>query len=651
MNKISSSRIFLLTPPNCRFKHSPGRVNREKDRNVQKRRKKSTEMKLKTHLSEMQVKRLIDVEDEREFGNVSPPKTKTNDTHMLKMTLANTLESIPRPEKVTDVIMQLCRNQKINEAKHLLETTTLPLDAVDYNILLNAYAKRGDSMGINELIGQMQTKGIKFRPSTFSTIIETALQKDKLELAFRVLLTMKEQEVSPDVVIFSQLISGCLKANQIERAWKTFDVCRFQFNIEADLVLYTLMIKCCAREKRPERALDLFTEMRDKGILPSETTFGTLLSALSGMKKTGQVYFEQVFAVAQREGIWLDNKTWANAFKVHSLSSNRTIWNYIVKNGNVNVSLGLGLMEGYVQFMQTWFGHVRKQESLTIETISSKTEPMADVDVGSFEEFVYKDECIIPSLPEREVSPPSLEKLTLYKHKWLTSVEREELPRYSSPEWLPPSSTLLEYSKDVPLLTNRLNSPDLVLAECAAFASWLQRHFELTMSQRHWMETLQVNLILRDPLHSLTIVDMYKARRMMGDLHQDFLKRAFDVVCHFPSLFREYGQEIWEQVDRDEKMHYRKIHGHASLGQVEDALLTLEKLGEKGKSVDKKRIGSLVGLCLDLKEDGKREYLNRLHRIVPLQTGGQSKGDIDIEGVLRKRWNLSKRWGYAIPSV
>lgn len=48
-------------------------------------------------------------------------------------------------------------------------------------------------------------------------------------------------------VLYTSLVHGCLLANDVNRAWDTFDHMRQREAIEPDEVAFTLMINACAK--------------------------------------------------------------------------------------------------------------------------------------------------------------------------------------------------------------------------------------------------------------------------------------------------------------------------------------------------------------------------------------------------------------------
>ncbi|KAI9315277.1 hypothetical protein BX666DRAFT_2019909 [Dichotomocladium elegans] len=121
---------------------------------------------------------------------------------------------------------------------------------------------------------------------------------------------MKKSELIPTQPIFATMISGCIKAHQIDRAWDVFDSMRLSYHqpdevsftlmlqaafdllhqmqniygFQADRVTYNTLLSACARKKHLERARDIFQIMvydakqhgKDAVLAPDSQTFTNL---------------------------------------------------------------------------------------------------------------------------------------------------------------------------------------------------------------------------------------------------------------------------------------------------------------------------------------------------------------------------------------
>ncbi|KAI9485676.1 MAG: hypothetical protein EXX96DRAFT_472244, partial [Benjaminiella poitrasii] len=91
--------------------------------------------------------------------------------------------------------------------------------------------------------------------------------------------------------IFSNLISGCIKANKIKKAWDIFDTMRLTYH-QPDEVSFTLMLHACAKMQT------------HYGFQPDKITYNTLLMACARKKDLGRArqLFQEMWNDAEQKG-------------------------------------------------------------------------------------------------------------------------------------------------------------------------------------------------------------------------------------------------------------------------------------------------------------------------------------------------------------
>ncbi|KAI8086507.1 uncharacterized protein BX664DRAFT_264462 [Halteromyces radiatus] len=110
---------------------------------------------------------------------------------------------------------------------------------------------------------------------------------------------MKRLNTIPSQPIFSNLINGCLKSRQINKAWKTFDEMRLSYH-QPDEVTFTMMLHACAKVKI-------------HGFQPDLITYNTLLGACARKKDLGRA--REIFRhILQHDQLEPDHRTFTNLF-------------------------------------------------------------------------------------------------------------------------------------------------------------------------------------------------------------------------------------------------------------------------------------------------------------------------------------------------
>lgn len=156
---------------------------------------------------------------------------------------------------------------------------------------MNGYCKAGQLEEACKLFDQMTNLGIKPDVIAYTVLLDGHLKEDlqrrwqgvsKERRSYilrakqnRLLSSMKEMEIEPDVAFYTVLIDGECKADYLEKARALFDEL-LQKGLTPDKYAYTALINGYCSQGEKEKAQDLFQEMVDRGIKPDVLTFSVL---------------------------------------------------------------------------------------------------------------------------------------------------------------------------------------------------------------------------------------------------------------------------------------------------------------------------------------------------------------------------------------
>ncbi|ELR16179.1 pentatricopeptide repeat domain/PPR repeatcontaining protein [Acanthamoeba castellanii str. Neff] len=176
-----------------------------------------------------------------------------------------------------------------------------------YTSMVVACAKNKDPHAAERYLARMTEEGLEPNIWTYTALAQAYTRAGQLQDAFQVLERLKEASIRPNVrhhhqqqhqqqhqhqqlivlvvggvlggVIYTSLIHGCLLADNVDRAWDTFDHMRQREAIEPDEVTFTLMITACAQKGQVERARNVMEEMQLLQLSPTEVTYNAQIGA------------------------------------------------------------------------------------------------------------------------------------------------------------------------------------------------------------------------------------------------------------------------------------------------------------------------------------------------------------------------------------
>ncbi|MCO5611263.1 hypothetical protein L7F22_065515 [Adiantum nelumboides] len=176
----------------------------------------------------------------------------------------------------TAMISAYAKNEQVDEALILFNSTNERQDAVLWNSMLAAFSQNQQGKKTLALFEQMLQEGILPNLATFissldATTNETVLRDGKL-LHSR----MRGAPFEHDIVLQNSLVSMYGRCGSLKVAWKLFE------QLQARTVFaWSSMIAAYGQKGLGEEALAVFTQMRQEGALPDKITFVSVLSACS----------------------------------------------------------------------------------------------------------------------------------------------------------------------------------------------------------------------------------------------------------------------------------------------------------------------------------------------------------------------------------
>jgi len=138
----------------------------------------------------------------------------------------------------------------------------------------------------------MRQNLISATEKVYGAMMKAHVVGEDLTSAFALMRKMDDEGLKPNVVVYTTLIDGLVKANKLQIAWDTFYEMRTWKLIQPDEVLFTVMIKACAKNAESEKAVNMLDDMRMCGLYPTDVTYTELIHACAKRADMAHKAFE-----------------------------------------------------------------------------------------------------------------------------------------------------------------------------------------------------------------------------------------------------------------------------------------------------------------------------------------------------------------------
>jgi len=122
---------------------------------------------------------------------------------------------------------------------------------------------------------------------TYMTILRTYQKENKWEAAVTLLKEMKGSGISPDNLVFNNVLGVCISAGQVNTASKLLDDWKHTPEM-VDVISYNTVLKGYAQQPNFEKSEELLTRMENDGVAPNLISFNTVMDcAVRSMQAVG----------------------------------------------------------------------------------------------------------------------------------------------------------------------------------------------------------------------------------------------------------------------------------------------------------------------------------------------------------------------------
>ncbi|KAH7053681.1 hypothetical protein BKA57DRAFT_533230 [Linnemannia elongata] len=181
--------------------------------------------------------------------------------------------------------------ENAEQVMRLMEEVGVQPDLDSFTHLMEAYYNAGELKKAQSTIEMMLNNGIVPSMPAFNSLMKIHVRRRDITGAFQVFEALKKHH-NPDVEVFTNLVKGCLRADEYDLGWKVFDQMQRSGATPVENT-YSLMIRACAKTDQVERALDIFRTYPTRKLQPTDATFNSLIHACAMRPE----YFTTAFAL------------------------------------------------------------------------------------------------------------------------------------------------------------------------------------------------------------------------------------------------------------------------------------------------------------------------------------------------------------------
>lgn len=158
-------------------------------------------------------------------------------------------------------------------------------DAVNFNQVIRAYAKKGNVQGAEKWLARMEERGIQPTVCSYNTVLDACAKADDAQACESWLRRMLDKKVEPNVISYSTAIYARARHGDEAQAERWLQA-MIKDAIEPDAVSYNSMIHACGVAGNPAGAERWIQEMQARGLDATVTTYTAVIDACA---KSGDV--------------------------------------------------------------------------------------------------------------------------------------------------------------------------------------------------------------------------------------------------------------------------------------------------------------------------------------------------------------------------
>lgn len=208
------------------------------------------------------------------------------------MRLQQDSSSLPDHVTYTTVISALVKSGSMDRARHVLAEMArvgVPANRITYNVLLKGYCQQLQMNKARDLLHDMAADvGIEPDVVSYNILIDGCILVDDSAGALAYFNEMRARGIGPTKVSYTTLMKAFALAGQPKLAQKVFDEMMKDPRVKADLAAWNMLVEGYCRVGLVEEAKQIVERMREKGLQPDVSTYGSLANGIALARKPGE---------------------------------------------------------------------------------------------------------------------------------------------------------------------------------------------------------------------------------------------------------------------------------------------------------------------------------------------------------------------------
>ncbi|KAJ4794701.1 Pentatricopeptide repeat-containing protein [Rhynchospora pubera] len=187
------------------------------------------------------------------------------------------------PNAVTFALLMkgLCEEGKYGAARRLMfdmEFQNCKTSLVNYGVLINDCAKRGDSKGIEELLSEMKKRRVKPDDAIYNIIISFTCREGRVHEAYRIILEMQiKGGCDPSAATYRSLLDGCCMFNEFDLGFRVLNAMLASSHVPRSESFVCLIKGLCENAKLDEACVVLDETVKRGNICTDLETWNALV--------------------------------------------------------------------------------------------------------------------------------------------------------------------------------------------------------------------------------------------------------------------------------------------------------------------------------------------------------------------------------------